>query len=462
MIVIDPGHGGEDPGAVGSGLLEKDINLAISQVMYNRFNELGIPVAITRTTDETLPPNERVQRILNAFGNNPNVIVISNHINSGGGEGAEVIYALRNTSTLSNLVLDELSKEGQTIRKAYQRRLPSNPSQDYYFIHRDTGVTQPIIVEYGFIDNAADAAQVQNNYEDFAEAVVRAVLRYRNIPYVPPIGVDVYIVQPGESLWSISKKLNISVEELKAANNLTSNLLSVGQTLKIPVQPIEPIPGEYIEYIVVPGDNLYSIARQYGTTVDELIEFNNLSTTSLSLGQRILIPTLEVVPPVTPPTGEYITYKVAAGDNLYSIARQYGTTPSAIMELNDLTSNLLSIDQELLIPVGVTTITPTQTEPEPGEYIEYVVKSGDNLYAIARRYGTTPDEIMALNNLSNTRLSIGQTLRIPSTTAQITHVVKSGDNLYAIARQYNTSVDSIKSKNNLTSNLLNVGQILVI
>ncbi|MDD2518422.1 MAG: N-acetylmuramoyl-L-alanine amidase [Bacilli bacterium] len=90
MIVIDPGHGGEDPGAVGSGLLEKDMNLAISQAMYNRFNEIGIPVSITRTTDETLPPNERVQRILNAFGNNPNVIVISNHINSGGANGKNV------------------------------------------------------------------------------------------------------------------------------------------------------------------------------------------------------------------------------------------------------------------------------------------------------------------------------------------------------------------------------------
>ena len=95
-IVIDPGHGGEDSGAVGNGQKEKDYTLMISEYMYNRFKELGIPVVLTRELDETLSPNERTQKILNAFGNNKDVIVISNHLNAGGGTGAEVIYALRN------------------------------------------------------------------------------------------------------------------------------------------------------------------------------------------------------------------------------------------------------------------------------------------------------------------------------------------------------------------------------
>ena len=150
MIVIDAGHGGDDPGAIGNNIIEKDLNLEISKYMYNRFRELGVPVQMTRTTDETLPPNERVSRVLNAFGNNPNVIVLSNHINAGGGDGAEVIYALRNTSTLPNLILEELEKEGQNIRKAYQRRLPSDTSKDYYFMQRETGNTQALTIEYGF------------------------------------------------------------------------------------------------------------------------------------------------------------------------------------------------------------------------------------------------------------------------------------------------------------------------
>ena len=83
-VIIDPGHGGTDSGATGNNLLEKDYNLLISKYMYDRFKELGIPVYITRTTDETISPTERVKRILNAYGNNKNVIVVSNHINAGG------------------------------------------------------------------------------------------------------------------------------------------------------------------------------------------------------------------------------------------------------------------------------------------------------------------------------------------------------------------------------------------
>ena len=86
-IVIDAGHGGTDPGASGNGIIEKDLTLEISDYMYNKLKDLGIPVKMTRTTDETLSPTERVNRVLDAFGNSSNVIVVSNHINAGGGEG---------------------------------------------------------------------------------------------------------------------------------------------------------------------------------------------------------------------------------------------------------------------------------------------------------------------------------------------------------------------------------------
>ena len=85
-VVIDAGHGGDDPGSSGNGIIEKELTLKISQYMYDRLKELGIPVTMTRTTDETLNPTDRVNRILDAYGNNSNVIVVSNHINAGGGD----------------------------------------------------------------------------------------------------------------------------------------------------------------------------------------------------------------------------------------------------------------------------------------------------------------------------------------------------------------------------------------
>lgn len=87
-VVIDAGHGGDDSGASGNGIIEKDYTLNISKYMNDRFKDLGIPTYMTRTTDETLSHKERVKRILNAFGNRDDVVVISNHINAGGGEGS--------------------------------------------------------------------------------------------------------------------------------------------------------------------------------------------------------------------------------------------------------------------------------------------------------------------------------------------------------------------------------------
>ena len=439
-IVIDAGHGGDDPGSSGNNIIEKDLNLEISNYMYDRFKSLGVPVKIIRSTDETISPTERVNRVLDAYGNSKDVILISNHINAGGGEGAEVIYALRNTATLPNLILDKLEDQGQIIRKAYQRRLPSNTSKDYYFMQRNTGDVQSLTVEYGFLDNAKDAEKLKNDWPKYVDAVVEAVVEY--IGLSP--SQNTYTVQNGDSLWSIAKKFNVSVEDLKLANNLTSNLLRVGQVLKIPVEE-KPETGNYTVYTVKSGDSLYSIARKYGLTVDELVSYNNLSSTNLKLNQQLLIPKNDTIV-------EEGVYTVKSGDTLYSIAQKYNTTIDDIMKLNNLTTSVLSLGQQLKIP--------QVSKPSGG--IDYVVKSGDSLYSIAQKYNTTVNEIKSLNNLSSNLLSVGQTLKIPSQSGSLTYTVKSGDNLYSIARKYNTTVDEIKRKNNLTSNNLSIGQILVI
>ena len=97
------------------------------------------------------------------------------------------------------------------------------------------------------------------------------------------------------------------------------------------------------------------------------------------------------------------------------------------------------------------------------EYVNYTVKRGDSLYSIARNYGVSVSDIMSLNKLNSNLLSVGQTLKIPlSEKIDETYVVKRGDSLYSIARRYNTTVDQIKQKNNLTSNILSIGQILKI
>ena len=83
-VILDPGHGGDDPGTISNGIVEKDYTLKISEYIHNRLDELGIPNEMSRTTDETLDSNSRPDRIQSFYGNGEDVIVVSNHINAGG------------------------------------------------------------------------------------------------------------------------------------------------------------------------------------------------------------------------------------------------------------------------------------------------------------------------------------------------------------------------------------------
>ena len=444
QVVIDAGHGGTDPGAVSSsGVQEKDLTLMIAQYMYEEFQKRGVPVTLIRSTDETISPTDRVNRVLAAYGDNPNVVVISNHINAAGSgiqgaEGAEVIYALRDNSTLASNILTALGNAGQKMRKFYQRRLPSDTSKDYYFMHRNTGSnTHPVIVEYGFIDNPEDLAKIQNNYKEYVDAVVDAVIATyegETIPSLPESG-NYYVVQSGDSLWKIANKYGITVDELKSLNGLTSNNLSVGQILEVPGGSSSGT------YTVKAGDSLWKIANQYGLTVAELKNLNGLTSDNLSIGQILKISN-------SSSSNNSNTYTVKAGDSLWKIANQYGLTVAELKNLNGLTSDNLSIGQVLKI----------SNSSSSNNSNTYTVKAGDSLWNIANKYGITVSELKNLNGLTSDNLSIGQILKVPN--GFNTYTVKSGDSLWSIANRYGITVNELKNLNGLTSNTLMIGQVL--
>ena len=335
-IIVDAGHGGIDSGAVGNGLLEKDLNLQAAQYMFNRLKELDIPAKMTRDNDEYLPKEERVRRIKNLYNNSPNTILVSNHINAGNGEGAEVVYSLKNNSTLADLVLSNIGEKGQIKRKTYQRRLPENPNKDYYYILRETGNTEPILVEYGFIDNKNDSIKLKNNLNDYVEGVVKALTEYIGYPYTPPNSEvkDYYTVEKGDTLYSISRRFNIPIQKIIEINNLNTDILSIGQKLYF----TEKNNNNYDIYEVVKGDSLWSIANKYNIKVNELIEINNLNDLVIRIGQTLLVP-----------KQEDNVYIVEKGDTLWSVARKNNITVNELKELNNLTSNIISIGQVLKI-----------------------------------------------------------------------------------------------------------------
>ncbi len=271
-----------------------------------------------------------------------------------------------------------------------------------------------------------------------------------------------YTVKAGDTLYGISNQFGVSVTELAELNNVNANTLKVGQVLKIPLKQ-GTNPNNMFMYTVKSGDNLYSIAQKYGTTVKAIQDLNYLKGTSLSIGQVLRIPeTYTKEEEMVLPT--YINYTVKLGDTLYSIARDYNISVDTLMKDNGLMTANLKNGQVLKIRSGTEVVEecfgPDYEIPIIDSTSKYIVKKGDNLYGIAKRFNTSVSEITKLNNLKNVNLSIGQELKIPSSTN--TYIVKKGDSLYSIAKKFDTTVDNIKKVNNLKSSVLSVGQELKI
>lgn len=181
LVIIDPGHGGKDPGG-GSNRLwkEKDLNLRISLYQYKRYQQLEIPVSLTRRTDTTLAPEERTRIVRNSGA----TFCHSNHINAGGGDGAEIIHSIYGGEEMSEKIAQELKIAGQNIRRIFTRIHPSYSNLDYYFMNRNTGNVTTAIIEYGFADSTRDdVRQLQVQWQEYAEAVVKGFCLFTGNDY---------------------------------------------------------------------------------------------------------------------------------------------------------------------------------------------------------------------------------------------------------------------------------------
>lgn len=328
MVIIDPYRGGDDIGYTSNGIIEKDFNLMISKYINDRLNNLGIDTFLTRDSDTNLNINQRGD-LIKDLGGNKNVIALSNRLNNGDENGIEIVYSLKNNNTFPNKLEKEFKENGLTVNKVYQRRDENDTSMDYDELLKRTGNVETIIVNYGYVNNVNDANLLKNNYIKYAESIIKALTTQYGVPYTFESN-DIYIVQKGDSLYSISKKYNTTVDNLMKENNLKSTLLNIGDILKIPSNNLD-------SYIVQKGDTLYSISKKFNTSVNELKSLNNLSTNLLSIGEVLKIK----------PSKK--TYVVQKGDTLYSISRKYNISVNELKNKNNLTSNLLSIGQVLIV-----------------------------------------------------------------------------------------------------------------
>ncbi|NEW61768.1 LysM peptidoglycan-binding domain-containing protein [Granulicatella sp. zg-ZJ] len=266
-----------------------------------------------------------------------------------------------------------------------------------------------------------------------------------------------YVVQKGDTLLAICRRYGMDLATLKAINNLTSDTIYVGQILKVAGQVSEPTT----------------------PVVKEVVKQENTVTKP------------EVVTTVN--SG---TYTVKAGDTLYRIAKNNGTTVEALKEANGLSSHLIYVNQVLRLsasqaPKQVVESQPKVSQPETVKPVvesapqqvetkveqsvksvssqsTHTVQKGDTLYRIAKNNGLTVSELMRLNGLNSALIRVGQVLTLSgqSTTTHVTqeigvtHKVKAGDTLYRIAKNNGTTVEALKALNHLTSDLIYVNQTL--
>ena len=277
-VIIDPYRGGKDTGKNYSNQYEKNILLEMSRYMATAFAKKNIDTELVRNTDVSLTDDER-NSIINELKNKSDLI-IQNRISDN--NEFNIIYPLRSNDTLPSLISTSLETNDININKYFQRRLPTDTILDYYSVIRNTTPNETIIFEYPY----------KKNYEKTIDIIVDTIVKYLTTG-------KIYTVIKGDSLYKIAKKYHTTVDELKKLNNLSSSNLTIGMKLKIPVsssttnnEEMSPSTKTYT-YQVKKGDTLYQIAKNNNTSVAKLKKLNNLSSNTLTIGQTLLIPSPE-------------------------------------------------------------------------------------------------------------------------------------------------------------------------
>jgi len=238
-----------------------------------------------------------------------------------------------------------------------------------------------------------------------------------------------YRVENGESLWLIGWKFEVTADAIQEINNLKSSQIFPGQVLQIPKSTgtVRELP-KSVNYTVRRGDSLYIIGQRFGIGVSQLMETNGLSSQLIYTGQVLKVP----LPPQQ-------RYTVQGGDSLYTVAGSFKTNVEAIMAVNRMNSAALWIGQVLFVPGGGAEPPTAGNEPPAGgtEPPDGENRKPDKIPPVGGQWGSIPDGV------------------------ELYHVL-AGENLWLLAKRFGTTEAAIMSTNHLHSNLLQVNQPLFI
>ncbi|MFE6994389.1 LysM peptidoglycan-binding domain-containing protein [Microbacterium sp. NPDC057659] len=239
-----------------------------------------------------------------------------------------------------------------------------------------------------------------------------------------------YTVRAGDTVWSIAKKHGLRTADVLAWNGMTArSVIYPGQKLKLKKPAAAARPAATAPAAVKPkthtvakGDTVYGIARKYGTSVSAILAANHLGASAvIHPGQRLIVSGAASARPAAakpaskPASAAAKTHTVATGDTVYSIARKYGTSVSAILAANRLGGSAIIYPGQKLVlqaakPAPASAVRPAA---KPAAAKTHTVAAGDSLYTIAKKYRTTVAVILEANDLGASSIIYpGQKLKL--------------------------------------------------
>jgi len=258
-----------------------------------------------------------------------------------------------------------------------------------------------------------------------------------------PTNGEKYTVKAGYSVYGIAKRYGISMSTLISWNNIKNNMIHPGDVLIVsakqttnpttptnPTKPTNPTnpttPANNQTYTVKSGDSVWAISNRYGVSMANLVKWNNIRNNFIYPGQKLIVgqkSTGQTTPPTNnnnnsssnnnngSTTTTAKTYKVKAGDSVWRISQQSGISMAELVRLNNIKNNFIYPGQVLKVSAGKTT-TNNNNQTTPNKTKSYTVKSGDSLWSIAQKNGTTISQLKTANNLRSDLILVGQVLKL--------------------------------------------------
>lgn len=359
-----------------------------------------------------------------------------------------------------------------------------------------------------------DSTQISGDQVSFSDIESVEKDANDNTTVIAPAGKSevIYHVKKKDNLLGIAHLFNVRVSDIRNWNNIPyTKAITIGQKLSVYVpndkkdyyasldnqSELEKavtmnLPAKtsnsWLYHRIRRGENLSYIAARYGVDVGDLMDWNDLSSSRIYVGEKLKILSdkskgYAATQDVSSSKSNVFRYKVRKGDTISGIAQKFGIPVVEIMKWNRLTNTRLNMGEALKIYGRGSSSLGDNTSKTAANLNYYEVKEGDAISQIADIYHVSISEIRRWNGLRSNRIYAGRTLKIysdadindlPETVSSNrssgkskiigirSHVVTSGESLYTIAHQYNTTISRLKKLNNMKTNKLIIGQELII